>query len=152
MLYRVKSPPPPLCRRSHRLIKRQNNGGERRNSITAFPREKKKRESLKTLGHSRFCLIMPPIRKQSIFRFSTTARHPFVVENLIEKPRNPRETFLPFRPSAFSSIDKEIENAIAKFFFPCATLSMRKIIGFRTRLEILSSVDRNGIMFWSIEY
>lgn len=96
VVYRVKpSPPFPsplcLCRRSHRLIKRQNNGGERRNSITAFPRGKKKqpRHSLflfDNTGH---------IREQSIFRFSTTVRHPFVAWKFNWKTEGSRENFLP---------------------------------------------------------
>lgn len=98
VVYRVKpSPPLPslpplcLCRRSHRLIKRQNNGGERRNSITAFPRGKKKqpRHSLflfDNTGH---------IREQSIFRFSTTVRHPFVAWKFNWKTEGSRENFLP---------------------------------------------------------
>lgn len=116
MLYRVKSSP--LCRRSHRLIKRQNNGGKRRNSITAFPREKKKRER-------------KPENAMTLAFLFDNAAHTRLIDFPLFDNGSPslcrwkfnwktEESFLPFRPSALSSIDKEIENAIAKFFFPFA--------------------------------
>lgn len=112
-------------------------------------KKKKKVKAWKQPRHSHSCLIIPAIREQSIFRFSTTVRHPFVAWKFNWKTEGSRfrENFLPLSLSFFRDLfpnDKKIAKTWTRFnrvlflyFFSLKFSQWRlSFIGFRIRLEI----------------
>lgn len=125
--YRVKSSPPrPFVSLSalssaYKTAKQWRRTSKLHYGFSSWKKKKKKKvKAWKQPRHSHSCLIIPAIREQSIFRFSTTVRHPFVAWKFNWKTEGSRfrENFLPLFLSFFRDLfpnDKKIAKTWTRF-------------------------------------